>query len=291
MFGFLGYAQAYYELDAGGDFRGMVDRNLLDRMFIYASYSIIMVILGYALARKILPLWLQPPAEGSFRNISESKNELFVMGGLAFISALVLLRVLYLAPIIAIFEAFKDNTLEARLAARSEMFYDFPGKLWWYSLFYSSFLSVCCWAAFARVLLKFDWKRVLFFIAVFIPAFFCSHNDDCQGARGMAIDWFGTNRDCGEKRRQGECKGGIGRAGGRNFVPECRFLSRWSPGLYKARFDVAHLEDPWHPCFRHIFESSRGGGDDILLLYGDIPGEGGLLARSISSESAQYFSL
>ncbi|WP_447576532.1 hypothetical protein, partial [Acinetobacter baumannii] len=41
MFGFLGYAQAYYELDAGGDFRGMVDRHLLDRMFIYASYSII----------------------------------------------------------------------------------------------------------------------------------------------------------------------------------------------------------------------------------------------------------
>lgn len=174
MFGFLGYAQAYYELDAGGDFRGMVDRDLLDRMFVYASYSIIMVILGYALARKILPEWLQPPAEGNFRNISESKTELLVIGGLAFISALVLLRVLHLAPIIAIFEAFKDNTLEARLAARSEMFYDFPGKLWWYSLFYSSFLSVCCWAAFARVLLKFDWKRVLFFIAVFIPAFFAA---------------------------------------------------------------------------------------------------------------------
>lgn len=174
MFGFLGYAKAYYELDAGGDFRGMVDRNLLDRMFIYASYSIIMVVLGYALARRTLPAWLRPPAGENFRNISESRGEFFMIIALAVISVLVLLRVLYLAPVIAIFEAFKDNALEARLAARSEMFYDFPGKLWWYSLFYSSFLSVCCWAAFARVLLKFDWKRGVVFIAIFIPAFFAA---------------------------------------------------------------------------------------------------------------------
>lgn len=167
---YIGILPLYFGLDSYRYNIGVQDRNIIFKILIFSSWSILAITLGYAFFINLLK---KNKKEISFKFQMRSLNYLekffvFILFGF---SLMVLWIYLSQVSEIALFVAIRDGVAKAKIA-RSDMTNAFSGKYHWYALFMYGVLNLVTFISFANWLIDKKKKSFLFFFLAFIFASF-----------------------------------------------------------------------------------------------------------------------
>lgn len=170
-FSYLGILPLYFGWDEYRYDVGVQDREIIFRMFMYSSITILGLVIGFFYAKYVLKIGkinkLTLPVRHSLF------NEKLVITALIILCFIVLSIYLYKVPVIALFVLFQEGVSKAALA-RSLMGNDFPGKYHWYSLIMHNLFNVCTFAMFSLFLNNKKIKTFILFIFAFTGSGFAA---------------------------------------------------------------------------------------------------------------------
>jgi oligosaccharide repeat unit polymerase len=175
IFQYLGFPILFFFLD---DYRAyyVQDRAIIWEMFLWTSFSITLIIIGFIAARRSFgPLHLANQYNAFSNSITPTRFFQRLMLLILFIISL-LVFVVYLSKIglsnIALLSVININQEISIEVLRSNMGNAFEGKYHWYKLFMRDFLTIVSVAFFGQWLLqKFLFSFILFIISFLVCAF------------------------------------------------------------------------------------------------------------------------
>lgn len=169
IFSYIGYPIIYYKVIPYYVNLGVVNNEIIMKMFFISSIVIIQFFLGYYACSKLVKRNL---SKDNYLNIASNKNmpkKLWIT--IFLICIIILIYYLIKVPHIALFESVKGSSGMELAKFRSDMTNGFP-KYHRFSLFFKGILPFLSYIAFAEFLLfkKKSWK--FFFIISFIVTSF-----------------------------------------------------------------------------------------------------------------------
>ena len=151
VFDYIGILPLYLEWDAYAIYLGVVNKEIVFRMFMYSSVALITIILGFIYARYVLGLNSKVISRRVMMKANISQLTLNVC--LLLLCVLVLLAYLRQLDSIAIVKALEGDYAAAQ-ESRSNMGNAFVGKYWRYQIFMRYLLDYCVIFFFADYLVK-----------------------------------------------------------------------------------------------------------------------------------------
>lgn len=165
IFAYIGILPLYFGWDIYRYRGGVQDKELIMRMLIYSSVTIILMVLGFLFANKCLFAGPLIPSSKRIRPLKSTERWLLLVS-LLFCT---LILVLYIArvPRVALFVAFSEGLQEAKVA-RSLMGNAFAGTYRWYKIVMRDMLGLVSYALFSDWLIRRRKAGFLLFIISFL---------------------------------------------------------------------------------------------------------------------------
>lgn len=167
-FAYLGVIPLYYYWDKYRVFEGVTDRRIISEIWLYSSFSLVLIIIGYVFIGKILKIKTKNLYSKEIGNINPFSK--FLLNCLLIISigvALFYLLRLQSIPLISIFSGGVDEAKTARSLATNEL-----SGSHWYRLFYNSLLTFISYIYFAILLKQKSRMNLMIFIVLFVVTSF-----------------------------------------------------------------------------------------------------------------------
>lgn len=166
---YIGIFPLYFYWDKYRYTLGVTNRQIIFKVLVYTSVSLIFIIVGLIICRQLWKLKLK-------RNIKEtrdlSKKTQLIIYLLFTISIIVLILYLKKLPAIPLLSAIKGSSFEELTRLRSMGGNSFQGKYHWYNLFMRQILLYLSYIAFSQAIIKKNKKDIFFFIVTFIISCF-----------------------------------------------------------------------------------------------------------------------
>ena len=166
---YIGIFPLYFGFDLYAVSLGVVNREIIYKMFIYSSVALIMIICGFIYAHHVFGLNIN--VEKHRILVSTNSIQRMFMFCLFLLCGLVLLAYIRQIETIALFKAL-DGDIAGASVARSIMGNAFEGKYWRYHMFFRYLLDYCVIFFFADYLIKRRRISILIFGGSFFTATF-----------------------------------------------------------------------------------------------------------------------
>lgn len=179
---YMGILPLYFGWDQAATYRGVHDQWILWKVLFFSSYSIILMVFGFAFTKYVL---LEGQYNKQLRVVGVKNNELLFLLILLIVCLFVL--VLYLRQVndVALFVAIFESAYESEIA-RSLMGNDFSGKYHRYSYFMHDLLNITSFSLYALLLIR----RNISFWLPFSVAFLCASFTSVMAVEKAPFMWL-----------------------------------------------------------------------------------------------------
>jgi hypothetical protein len=177
IYAYIGIFPLYFYLDEYKYGLGVVNRDIIIKMFLFTIISFTFIVVGFISSNRVFnknkykSLYIKNINSTSLRKTSMKQNYMIVI--LLFYCMYILYQFTSNVESIALFEIF-SNDETASYFARSKMGNDFSGKLWRYQLFFRHLLNYCVMFLFSNYLMSKTKSKYVLFIFSFLIATFSS---------------------------------------------------------------------------------------------------------------------
>lgn len=171
IFSYIGTFPLYFGLNDYMNNMGVLDKDIIFKIFIFSSWSITFLIICFIFVEKFLKYYFGPESLSSPRPLEniEKKTVCFLLFFCLFVIAIYLMKI----QKIAIWAAITEGPQAAALA-RSKMGNDFSGKYHWYTLIMHDLLNLITFTLFANFLIVKRRIDLFLFLLSIIFAIFTS---------------------------------------------------------------------------------------------------------------------
>ena len=170
-FAYIGTLPLYFGWDQYRYSIGIQDRSLIFTMFVYSSWSIFAMVLGFIFSKYIIGLKSPTKEKVLYRPLK--KSELYFVFVLLLCCFGILWIYLLKVPTVALFVALEEGAKKGYVA-RSLMNTGFSGKFYRYSFFFNELLSLITFIIFGNFLIKKRWASFSLCLVAFGGASFAA---------------------------------------------------------------------------------------------------------------------
>ncbi|WP_067729065.1 O-antigen polymerase [Oceanobacillus damuensis] len=172
LFSYIGLLSLFFGMD---DYRILIGINnpyKVLRLWFYCSLSLYLVIIGFIFSNKVLGMRDINKSSFEIQTLGFStKGSIFLLFGVSLIVFIVYLSKLPAIPIVEFLKGSSEANLQV---LRSLATNDFSGDYHWYTLFFSTILTLLTYLTFAELLINKNLKNQLIFWMVFLIASFAA---------------------------------------------------------------------------------------------------------------------
>ena len=169
-FAYAGILPLYFQWDKYRAAVGVVDKEIILRIFFYSSTSILLIVAGFVYANRIMNI-STVPHQGVLSPLTKGANIAVIF--VFIVCVAVLLIYLHQLPGIPILAALSGDLANAKLL-RSLSGNDFAGHYWRYYLFFGKVLPFVTFVLFAQALFRRSLISYLLFIIAFCFSLFAA---------------------------------------------------------------------------------------------------------------------